>query len=260
MSVVLSSREGDVVTLTMNRPDKLNALNDDVMTALGDALTPIENDPTVGAVVLTGSGEKAFVAGADIAMMSTITPEQAQAFAVKGQSTFRRLELLGRPVIAAINGFALGGGCELALACTLRFASKNAKLGQPEVNLGIMTGYAGSQRLPRVVGRGRALDLLLTGRQITADEAYEMGLVNRVFETPAEVVAGAQAVAAEIAAKSRFAVRAQMQATLAAGDVPFDEASKFEAALFGLAFSTADAKEGLTAFVEKRKPVFGRGA
>ena len=256
MSVVLSERAGDVVTLTINRPDKLNALNDDVMNAIGAALAPIETDTTVGAVVVTSSGEKAFVAGADIAMMSGLTAEQAQFFALKGQSTFRRLEMLGRPVIAAINGFALGGGCELALACTLRYASKNAKLGQPEVNLGIMTGYAGSQRLPRVIGRGRALDLLLTGRQISADEAFAMGLVNAVFETPAEALVAAQKTAAEIAAKSRFAIRAQMQMTLAAGDMPFDEASRMEAAFFGLAFSTADAREGLAAFVEKRKPQF----
>ncbi len=256
MSVVLSSREGDVVTITVNRPDKLNALNDDVMNGLIAALEPIESDPSVGAVVLTGAGEKAFVAGADIAMMSGLTPEQAHYFAVKGQSTFRRIETLGRPVIAAVNGFALGGGCELALACTLRYASKNARLGQPEVNLGIMTGYAGSQRLPRVVGRGRALDLLLTGRQIGADEALAMGLVNRVCETPAEVVAEAQKAAADLAAKSRFAVRSQLQVTLAADDLPFDEASRMEAAFFGLAFSTADAREGLSAFVEKRKPTF----
>jgi enoyl-CoA hydratase len=256
MSVVLSARAGDVVTVTINRADKMNALNDEVMNGLIDAIAPIETDPTVGAVVITGAGEKAFVAGADIAMMSGLTPEQAHGFASKGQSVFRRIETLGRPVIAAINGFALGGGCELALACTLRYASKNARLGQPEVNLGIMTGYAGSQRLPRVVGRGRALDLLLTGRQVGADEAFAMGLVNRVCETPADVVAEAQTTAAELAAKSRFAVRAQLAVTLAADDLPFDEAARMEAAYFGLAFSTSDAREGLAAFVEKRKPTF----
>jgi enoyl-CoA hydratase len=255
MSVVDTSTHGAVATISINRPDALNALNADVMLGLDAAIRMIEGDDAIGAVVLTGAGEKAFVAGADIKMMHGLSPVEARRFALVGQSVLARIERLGRPVIAAINGYALGGGCELALACTLRVASETAKLGQPEVNLGIMTGYAGSQRLPRIVGRGRALDLILTGRTIDAAEAYRIGLVDRVVPQ-AECLATAQSLAGEIAAKSRNAVRWSLEATLAASEMPFDEAANFEASLFGLCFATEDAKEGLSAFIEKRKPAF----
>ena len=182
MSVVLTELSEKILTVTVNRPEKLNALNAEVVEGLRDAFHGAKSNAEVGAVILTGSGEKAFVAGADIASFTALDPVTARDYARRGQAALNLIERLGKPVIAAINGFALGGGCELAMACTIRLASKTAKLGQPEVNLGLIPGYAGTQRLARLVGKGRAMELILTGDTIGADEAWRIGLVNRVVE------------------------------------------------------------------------------
>jgi enoyl-CoA hydratase len=248
--------EHDAATLlvTINRPRVLNALNARTLTELGDAFEAARSDDGVRVVILTGAGEKAFVAGADINELAAgvgAGPEIAR----RGQSVFNRIEQLGKPVIAAINGFALGGGCELALASTIRLAADTARLGQPEINLGLIPGYAGSQRLPRLVGRGRALELLLTGDQISAAEAWRIGLVNRVVPA-AELMSTARDLAAVLASKPPIAVRATLDAVAHGTDMPLDAGQQYEAALFGLLLSTEDMREGTRAFLEKRKPVF----
>ena len=255
MSVVLTHLEDRVLTVTINRPEKLNALNAEVLDALEAALLDARANPAVSAVVLTGAGEKAFVAGADISGFRTFTPAAARDFSRKGQATFDLVENLGKPVVAAVNGFALGGGCELAMAATFRYASKNAKLGQPEVNLGLIPGYGGSQRLPRLVGKGRALELLLTGDAITAEEALRIGLVNRVVE-PAELLPACRETLKKILGKAPVAVRHVLAAVNAGLDMPFAAAEEHEAALFGLCAATDDMKEGVAAFLEKRPPTF----
>jgi enoyl-CoA hydratase len=218
-------------------------------------LLGLRHDDGVRAVVVTGAGEKAFVAGADIAELSQQTPLGAKITAQRGQHVFDLLETLGKPVIAAINGFALGGGCELAMACTLRVAADTARLGQPEINLGLIPGYAGTQRLARLVGRGRALDLLLGGHQIDAAEAYRIGLVDRVVPR-AEVVPTAMAVAQGLASKAPLAARAILEAVHRGLQMPFAEAAAYEATLFGLVATTEDMQEGTRAFLEKRTPAF----
>ena len=255
MSVVLTEVSERILTITINRPDKLNALNAEVMDALGAAFESARQDEAVGGVILTGSGEKAFVAGADIRVFTTFTPASARAFAKKGQALFDRIENLGKPVVAAVNGFALGGGCELAMACTLRVASKTAKLGQPEVNLGVMPGYGGSQRLPRIVGRGRAFEILLTGDAVSADEAFRIGLVNRVVE-PSELLAASRAILAKILSRAPMAVGCVLDAVNHGLDMPFAAAQDYEATLFGHCVSTEDMKEGVGAFLEKRPAKF----
>ena len=255
MSVVLTEISERILTVTINRPDKLNALNAEVMDALSGAFDSARSDDAVGGVILTGAGEKAFVAGADITIFRTFTPAGARAFARKGQALFDRIENLGKPVVAAVNGFALGGGCELALACTLRVASKTAKLGQPEVNLGVMPGYGGSQRLPRLVGKGRALEILLTGDPVTAEEAFRIGLVNRVVE-PGELAGAARAVLSKILSRAPLAVGYVLDAVNHGLDMPFAAAEDYEATLFGLCVSTEDMKEGVGAFLEKRPAKF----
>lgn len=255
MSVVLTEVSERVLTITVNRPDKLNALNAEVLDALAAAVATAAQDDSIGGVVLTGAGEKAFVAGADIATFGTLTPVSARAFARRGQALFDRIETLGKPVVAAVNGFALGGGCELALACTLRVASKSAKFGQPEVNLGIIPGYGGSQRLPRIVGKGRALEMILTGDMISADEAYRIGLANRVVE-PAEVLSVSRELLKKILAKAPVAIRSALDAVNAGLDMPFPAAEEYEATLFGLCVATEDMKEGVSAFLEKRPARF----
>jgi enoyl-CoA hydratase len=215
----------------------------------------LEADASVRAIVLTGAGEKAFVAGADIKELAVQAPVQGKEHAQRGQHVFDVIENLGKPVIAAINGFALGGGCELAMACTLRLAADTARLGQPEINLGIIPGYAATQRLPRRVGKGVALDLLLTGRHITAEEAFRVGLVNRVVPA-AGVLAEAKKLAAELAAKAPIATRYIIEAVNRGLEISFDKAQFLEATLFGLVASTADMREGTAAFLEKRKPAF----
>ncbi len=255
MSVVLTELQDRILTVTINRPEKLNALNPEVIEALREALHEAKGNPDIGALIVTGQGEKAFVAGADIATFKEHDPVSARDYARRGQVVFDLLETLGKPSIAAINGFALGGGCELAMACTLRIAAKNAKLGQPEVNLGLIPGYAGTQRLPRLVGKGRALELILTADPISAEEAHRIGLVNRVVE-PADLISTAREMARKILTKAPIAVRYAIEAVNRGLELPFEDAELFEATLFGLCMSTEDTKEGVNAFLEKRPARF----
>jgi enoyl-CoA hydratase len=244
-----------IARITINRPDKLNALNATVIAELGDAVTRIETDAAIGAVILTGAGQKAFVAGADISELAGQTPLDGKTRSMLGQQVFRRLERCGKPVIAAINGFALGGGCELAMACHLRLAAEHAKFGQPEVKLGIGPGYGGTVRLPRLVGKGRALELLLTGGMIDAAEAHRIGLVNRVV--PADrLLAEAEVLARAILENGPLALQACLEAVDAGLDTSVDQALLLEANHFGLLSASSDMKEGTKAFLEKRKPVF----
>jgi enoyl-CoA hydratase len=244
-----------IARITINRPDKLNALNATVIAELGDAVTRIETDAAVRGVILTGAGSKAFVAGADISELAGQAPLEGKARSMLGQQVFRSLERCGKPVIAAVNGFALGGGCELAMACHIRLASENAKFGQPEVKLGIGPGYGGTARLPRLVGKGRALELLLTGAMIDAAEAYRIGLVNRVV--PAErLMADTEALLRNILENGPLALRACLEAVDAGLETSLDQALLLEANHFGLLSATGDMREGTKAFLEKRKPVF----
>jgi enoyl-CoA hydratase len=244
-----------VCRLTVNRPDKLNALDAIVIAELGDAVTRIETDSAVRAVLVTGAGAKAFVAGADIGELAAQSPMEGQTRARAGQAVFRRLERCGKPVIAAVNGFALGGGCELAMACHIRLASELAKFGQPEVKLGIAPGYGATVRLPRLVGKGRALELLLTGRIIDADEAFRIGLVNRVV--PADrLLSESEGLIRSILENGPLAIRACLETVEAGLDMGLDQALLLEANQFGLLSATADMHEGTKAFVEKRKAVF----
>ena len=253
-NLLIADKDG-VRWITVNRPAKLNALNAAVLAELGDAVGDAKKAEAVKAVVITGAGEKAFVAGADIAEFAGISAAAAQALARRGQHLFDRIAALPKPVVAAVNGFALGGGCELAMACHLRVASSNAKFGQPEVKLGLIPGYGGTQRLPRLVGQARALELLLTGRTIDAATALQWGLVNRVVE-PTELVATVQALVAEILAVSPAAVARCLEAVRAGADLPLDRAMAVEASLFGLCFATEDMREGVAAFLEKRAARF----
>ena len=252
---LLVERDGGVAILTVNRPKVLNALNSQTLDELRRAILDLRRDDAVRAVILTGAGEKSFIAGADINELATQTPVSGREHAMTGQHILDLIEHLGKPVIAAINGFALGGGCELAMACTIRIAAETAKLGQPEINLGLIPGYAGTQRLTRIVGRGRALELLLTGDQVTAQEAHRLGLVNRVVPA-AELMAEAKKLAATLAAKAPVAIRYILEAVHKGVEMPFAQAQVFEATLFGLVASTEDMREGTTAFLEKRKPEF----
>ena len=242
-------------SITINRPDKLNALNGEVIVELAEALAAAAADADVRAVVITGAGEKAFVAGADIAEFVGLSPAEAQAFAARGQAVFSSIEAMRKPVVAAVNGFALGGGCELALACHLRIASATARFGQPEVKLGLIPGYGGTQRLPRIVGAGRALELLLTGRMVDAPTALAWGLVNKVVE-PGELRSAARALAHEILAVSPMAVGRCLEAVTVGNELPLEKGLEFEASRFGLCFATEDMREGTSAFLEKRPPAF----
>ena len=252
---LLLERDGAVAVLTINRPQVLNALNTPTMDELRRAVLEVKHDDTVRVLIITGAGEKSFVAGADINELAVQTPAQGKEHALRGQHVFDLVENLGKPVIAAINGFALGGGCELALACTLRIAADTARLGQPEINLGIIPGYAGSQRLPRLVGKGVALDLLLTGRQVKADEALQIGLVNRVVPA-SELMNEARKLAGELASKAPVAVKYIIEAVNRGFEMSLDKAAFLEATLFGLVASTEDMREGTKAFLEKRKAQF----
>jgi enoyl-CoA hydratase len=252
---LILARDGAVAVLTINRPAVLNALNAQTVDDLRRALLDLRHDEEVRAVVITGAGEKAFVAGADINELARQQPAAGRDLAVRGQHVFDIIEHLGKPVVAAINGFALGGGCELAMACTFRFAADNARLGQPEINLGLIPGYAGTQRLARLVGRDRAMELVLTGRHVSAAEALAMGLVTRVVPA-ASLMDEALAFAAELASKAPLAVRYAMDAINRGLDMPFEQACAYEASLFGLATATDDMREGTRAFLEKRKPTF----
>lgn len=253
-TLLFEVKEG-IAYVTINRPKVLNALNDKVISELEQVFTTIKEDDQVKAVILTGAGEKAFVAGADITQLVDLNTLQGKDFARKGQEVFCLIENLGKPVIAAINGFALGGGCELAMACTLRIASTNAKLGQPEVNLGIIPGYGGTQRLPRLVGKGRAMELLITGRMVDAQEAYQMGLVNKVVE-PEKLMEEAEKLAKTIMSKGPVAIKLAIEAVNRGLEVSLEEGLRIEADLFGLSCSTKDKVEGTKAFLEKRKPSF----
>ena len=244
-----------IARITFNRPNVLNALNRKTMDELGDCLKKVRADDGIRVLILTGAGEKAFIAGADTNELSQQTPVNGREFTLYGQKIIHRLETLGKPAIAAINGFALGGGCELALACTLRIASRNAKLGQPEVKLGIIPGYGGSQRLPRLCGKGVAHELILTGEMITADEALRVGLVNRVVE-PGELLATAEAIAKKIIANAPLAVKYALEAVERGMEMPQEEGLYMEATLFGLCCATQDMREGTRAFLEKRPPKF----
>ena len=244
-----------MLVLTLNRPKVLNALNAATLDALSRAMEDARGDDGVRAIILTGAGDRAFVAGADINELAVQSPVEGREHARRGQALFDRIERLGKPVIAAINGFALGGGCELAMACTLRVAADTAKLGQPEINLGLIPGYAGSQRLPRLIGRGRALDLLLLGNPISAEEAWRIGLVNKVVAA-ADLMTEARALAQALAAKAPVAVRYILEATAGGLDMSFEDAQDYEATLFGLVATTEDMREGTRAFLEKRKAEF----
>jgi len=252
---LLIERDEGVAILTVNRPKVLNALNTQTLDELRRAILELKHDPAVRAVILTGAGEKSFVAGADINELSVQTPTTGREHAMSGQHVLDLIEHMGKPVIAAINGYALGGGCELAMACTLRLAADTAKLGQPEINLGLIPGYAGTQRLSRIIGRGRALELILTGDPISAQEAHRLGLVNRVVPA-AELMTEAKRLAASLASKAPIAVRYILEAVHKGLEMPFAQAQVFEATLFGLVASTEDMREGTAAFLEKRKPAF----
>jgi enoyl-CoA hydratase len=252
---LLVERDDAVAVVTLNRPKVLNALNGQTLSELSAAMASLKGDAGVRAIVLTGAGEKSFVAGADINELAVLSPVAGKEHARAGQQVFNAIEQLGKPVIAAINGFALGGGCELAMACTLRLAADTARFGQPEINLGLIPGYAGSQRLPRLVGKGCALEILLTGEMIGAARAYEIGLVNRVVPA-AELMTEARKLARVLASKAPIAVRYIIEAVNQGLDTPFAAGEFLETSLFGTIASSDDMREGTKAFLEKRPPVW----
>jgi enoyl-CoA hydratase len=251
-AMLLVERDGAVTVVTINRPKVLNALDTQTVDELEQVMRELQRSDEVRAVVLTGAGEKSFVAGADINELAMLSPAEAHRHGRRGQAVFDLIEHLGKPVIAAINGFALGGGCELAMACTLRIAAESARFGQPEINLGIIPGYAGSQRLPRIVGKGRALEILLTGDMVSAQRAYEIGLVNKVVPA-ADLLAEARRMAAALAGKAPIAAKYILEAVHHGMEMPLADGQFLEGTLFGLAASTEDMKEGTRAFLEKRQ-------
>ncbi len=244
-----------VAVVTINRPKALNALNKDVLEELATAFSELESNENVACVILTGSGSKAFVAGADIAEMQALDAVSAEHFAKLGHALLNTIEKFPKPVIAAVNGFALGGGCELAMACDIRIAAENARFGQPEVNLGVIPGFGGTLRLARLVGKGRAKELIFTGDMIDAQEAYRIGLANKVA-TAEELLTKARSMATKIASKGPVAVRFAKESVDNGLEMDLDRAGRFEAGLFGLCFATADQKEGMQAFLEKRPAKF----
>jgi enoyl-CoA hydratase len=254
-STLLYSVKDRIATVTINRPDRLNALNATAKAELRELFTNIRTDTSVDVVIMTGAGEKAFVAGTDIKELTELNGESGKVFSHSGQEVLDMIEDLGKPVIAAVNGYALGGGCELALACHLRIASDKARFGQPEVTLGVIPGYGGTQRLARLIGRGRALEMILTGVQVDAAEAYRIGLVNKVVP-PEELMPRAIAMAQVISSFGQPAIRMALKAVNSAQEMPLGEGQKVEASLFGGCCNTEDFREGTTAFLEKRKPVF----
>jgi enoyl-CoA hydratase len=252
---LLVERDGAVAVVTVNRPRVLNALNTQTITELEQAMLELQRDDAIRALVITGAGEKSFVAGADINELAVLSPAQGQQHARRGQAVFDAIEHLGKPVIAAVNGFALGGGCELAMACTMRIAAETARFGQPEINLGIIPGYAGSQRLARLVGKGRALEILLTGDMVPASRAYEIGLVNKVVPT-GDLMAEARKIAAALASKAPLAARYIIEAVTHGLEMSLADGQFLEASLFGLVASSDDMKEGTRAFLDKRQPAW----
>jgi len=253
-TILREDRDG-VAFVTVNRPDKLNALNAVTIGELEHAFTEIGSDEAVGAAIVTGAGEKAFIAGADIGELAEQSPLQARPLALRGQRLMNVIEATPKPVVAAINGFALGGGCELALACHVRTASQSAVLGLPEVGLGIIPGYGGTQRLPRLVGQGRALEIILSGGNVDAAEAHRIGLVNKVFPA-GELLARTEELVRTILSKGPVAVRMALDAVTHGMQMPIADALNYEATFFGLLAGTEDMKEGMRAFIEKRKAEF----
>ena len=252
MNNLLLEVENGIALLTINRPKALNALNSETLAELNACLAELENNDDVKVVILTGSGEKSFVAGADISEMVIATPAEGRKMGLLAREAFGRLENMPQVTIAAVNGFALGGGCEISMACDIRVASDNAKFGQPECGLGILPGFGGTQRLPRLVGKGRAKELIFTCDMISADEAFRMGLANHVVPQ-AELIDYCKAMAGRIMKNGPLAVALAKQSINTGSDTDLDSGLKLEANLFGLSFSTADKMEGMTAFLEKRK-------
>jgi len=252
---ILLEKKNAISYVTVNRPQVLNALNMATMEELRTAFTDIKNDPAIRVAILTGSGEKAFIAGADISELAKHHAVSGKEYTHRGQSVLDLIENLGKPVIACINGFALGGGCEIAMACTMRLASQNAKLGQPEVKLGIIPGYGGTQRLPRLVGKGMAMHLVLTGEMISAEEAHRIGLVNEVT-APADLIPRAEAIAQKIIANAPLAIQYAMEAVNRGFELTLPDALYLEATLFAVCCATEDKKEGTAAFLEKRAAQF----
>ena len=254
---LLLSVQDRIATLTVNRPDKLNALNAALIGELGSAIDELQGREDVAAIILTGAG-RAFVAGADISELAAVSALEGKRLARRGQEIFRRFEVSPKPTIAAVNGFALGGGCELAMSCQMRIASEAAKFGQPEVKLGLIPGYGGTQRLPRLVGRGRALQLLLTGEMIDAQEAYRIGLVNRVVAAD-QLIPTATALIQQVLTNAPLALAGCIDMVDRGLEMPLDDALSLEATQFGVLIATSDTAEGTRAFLEKRAPRF-RGA
>jgi len=252
---ILFEKKNHTAIVTINRPDKLNALNDATLIDLKNCFEQIRNENEIYVVIITGAGEKAFVAGADISELNKLDAFTGKQFSEFGQSVFSSIENLGKPVIAAVNGFALGGGCELALACHIRLASDKAKFGQPEVNLGIIPGYGGTQRLTRLINTGRAAEMILSSDLIDANEALRIGLVNKIFNQE-ELLSKAIELAEKISSKGQKAIHLALSAILSCNEQSETEGLKFEARLFGDCCGTQDFKEGTSAFLEKRKPVF----
>jgi enoyl-CoA hydratase len=253
--LLFETGERGIALITVNRPEKLNALSTAVISELGDAFARIASDTAIRAAIVTGAGEKAFIAGADINELAALSAFEMSEHAMRGQRVFRTLETCRKPSVAAINGFALGGGLELAMACTVRFASENAKVGQPEVKLGLVPGYGGTQRLPRLIGRGRALELLLSGDPISATEAHRIGLVNAVVPQ-SELLNYSRAWLEKVLANGPLALGLAMDAVDVGLDSGLEAGLRFEAAAFGMAAATEDRREGTRAFLEKRKPAF----
>ena len=252
---LLVERRGSVGLVTVNRPAVLNALNTRALADLDRAMDDLGGSAEVGAVVITGAGDKAFVAGADIQEITGLDGPAAKAYSERGQATFERIARLGKPVVAAINGFALGGGCELAMACTLRIAAEHARLGLPEIRLGAIPGFGGTQRLPRLIGRARALEMILTGHLVSATEALGIGLVHKVVPAAA-LLNEALDLAGKLAAAPALALRFAIEAVESGADLSMADGCRLETSLFGLAAATEDMREGMTAFLEKRAPSF----
>jgi len=252
---VLTEKKGRISILTINRPEKLNSLNAQVIQEIRSAFRNLESDPETRVIIITGAGEKAFIAGADIAEMQEMTPLQALEFAVQGQNMVEALEKSDKIIIAAINGFALGGGLELSMACDIRICSETARMGQPEIKIGVIPGWAGTQRLTRLVGKTKAKELILTGDMITAQEAEKIGLVNRVVP-PERLREEVMKTAEAVSQLGSFSLSAAKHAVDRGSEIDFEKAQELERQYFALCFASPDQKEGMTAFVEKRKPNF----
>ncbi len=254
---LLFEENNNIAKVIINRPDKLNALNNKTLKELNELFSFIQNSDSISVVIITGAGEKAFVAGADIKELAILNSQSGREFSQFGQSVFNKIENCNKPVIAAVNGFALGGGCELALACHIRLASANAKFGQPEVNLGIIPGYGGTQRLTRLIGKGLATEYILTGDMISANNALQIGLVNKVF-APEKLISETEKLAEKIISKGKKAIAASLKSINSVNNLSLEEGLKQEASEFGKCCGSTEFKEGTTAFLEKRKPNFDR--